>query len=119
MADWKNEFCTAAAKAFTGFSTYFIIALLSIVGFIGNNMFLGKRMTIWQSIGLTVLAGSTAFVTGWICYKAELGLPGYLITWFVPYVSDKIVLAIMGFDWSKSIKAALRDWLKSISNKLK
>lgn len=126
MADLKhellnliNEIVTGFVKAAAGFSTYLLIALLSVVGLIGNNMFLGKKMTLWQSIGLTALAFSTALITGIICYKSDLGLTGYILTWFVPYASDKIVLAIMGFDWSKSIRQALREWFKGMADKMK
>lgn len=117
--DLKHELVTAAWKALTGFATYLVIAVLSVIGMLGNNMYIGKKLTFWQSIGLAGLAFSTALVTGIICHKSNLGLTGYIITGITPYTCDKIIMALMAIDWSKNIKSVVREWLKGLANKLK
>lgn len=119
MADIKNELITGAWKALTGFATYLLIILLSVVGMIGNNMYIGKKLSIKQSIGLAILAFCSTLITGIICYNSTLGLTGYIITGIVPYICDKFVLGLMAVDWSKNVKDTLRDWLKGAANKLK
>lgn len=109
MADLKNELIATFWK----FSTYLVIVVLSVLGMIGNNMYIGKKLTWRQALGLAILAFCSTFVTAIICYKSELGFTGYLITGFVPYACDKIAMAIMAFDWQKGVKATIKGWFRS------
>lgn len=119
MADIKHEIWTGFIKFVTSAGTMLVLAVLSVLTLLGNNMYLGKKMSFFQAIGSLMVALFVGFSTSIICYVYEVGKVGNIIVPIATLAADKIMMAIIAFDWSKSIKSALRDWLRSISNKLK
>ncbi len=90
-----------------------------MVGMFSHNLYIGRKMTFKEAIGafgVSFFVG--ALVSIW-CYYAEWER---VSMWLVPFstlLADKVMMAVMAYNWQKSIKEGLTDFLRGILKKLK
>lgn len=119
MADIAHEAWTFLSKIATTIWLYVCLVFIGVVGMFGFNFYMNTKMTWQQRLGAFLIACFIGAVVSITCYINEWHKVGAILVPMTTLASKDITLGVMSYDWRGGVKKVLREWLKSLSNKLK
>lgn len=107
----KDEFIIGFTKILGAAWTWACLILVGLVGMLGHNLYLGRKLSFWQSVGSVLVSVFVGIITSIICHMNDWISVGAVAVPVMTLVADKVMMAIISFNWQGNIKQLLKDWI--------